>query len=108
METQKSSLSFWMLSSGLKKDVSPDKAAVSRVTEEKCPRGETDVEGHQLRSGKQQGLHNQLSSRINILLINKTSRELNIPLSEIFTGIKSIQISKLMFNHHFQQLYIFF
>lgn len=93
---------FW----SLKRCVSPDKAAVSRVMRRNAQRGEIDVEGHQLRSGNLQGLHNQLSSRINILLKNKISKELYIPLWEIFTGI--IQISKLMFNHHFQQLYIFF
>lgn len=37
------------------------------------------------------GLHNQPSFRIDILLINKITRELYILVSEIYMGIKTIE-----------------
>lgn len=36
------------------------------------------------------GLHNQPSFRIDILLTNKITRELYVPVSEIYMGIETI------------------
>lgn len=53
---------------------------------------EMDIEGPQPAwIWEPLGLHNQPSFRIDILLINKITRELYILVSEIYMGIKTIE-----------------